>query len=658
MFRFVFCSCYKYAKNDYLYISDYAGNFIYHPDPHLNGTNSSNLKDLHGKLIVTPMIQKARMNGEVYHDYWWNRLGEDQPGHKLTYTKDLPDWGWVVGSGVYLDDIRHETAGRRAEIIASLRDYLRSTKIAENGYMYIFDGDLNMIIHPNTNIEGTNFSALKNPITGKSIGAELMAAARSSDNKLVYKWDKPSDPGHYIYDKVAWVRYLPEYDYYVASSVYVDDLLSGGKQLAARLFQVAIATIVFLTFCGVVLIYNITRALKILATTANQVVSGDFTGKAAVNRKDEIGQLGDSFNRMVDKLKEQIDNLESGVEERTVSSSLLVEELEQKNMETRTLKEANEILQACRNDSEVFQAVSLIVQKTIPDIYGSLFSLVYEGQRLEVVTDWNAEKSNVGCIYEYDSCLALRRGSIYIFEDMAKQLPSPHLDSDVSPGCSVCIPITAYGETFGILHLELSRLKNDQLSSRRIQLLENVAEYTANTLANLRLRSRLQQQSIRDPLTDLFNRRYMEEAMRHEENRALRNGSQVAIIMLDIDHFKQFNDAYGHDAGDEILQLLGQLLKSHFRESDMPCRYGGEEFVVILPEISLEQCVKKAEQLRLVTRERIKIYRQGKDIGITLSLGVAIFPLHGESLGMVLKRADEALYQAKERGRDMVVSTE
>jgi diguanylate cyclase (GGDEF)-like protein len=241
---------------------------------------------------------------------------------------------------------------------------------------------------------------------------------------------------------------------------------------------------------------------------------------------------------------------------------------------------------------------------------------------------------------------------------MAKQLPCPHLDSDVSSGSSVCIPITAYGETFGILHLEFSRLKNDQLSSRRIQLLENVAEYTANTLANLRLRSRLQQQSIRDPLTDLFNRRYMEEAMRHEENRALRNGSQVAIIMLDIDHFKQFNDAYGHDAGDEILQLLGQLLKSHFRESDMPCRYGGEEFVVILPEISLEQCVKKAEQLRLVTRERITIYRQGKDIGITLSLGVAIFPLHGESLGMVLKRADEALYQAKERGRDMVVSTE
>ncbi|MCK5915900.1 MAG: cache domain-containing protein, partial [Deltaproteobacteria bacterium] len=414
------------------------------------------------------------------------------------------------GSGVYLNDIQHETAVRREEIIAFLRDYLRSTKIAANGYMYIFDGDLNMIIHPNSNIEGTNFSSLENPVSGKSVGKELMAVATASNNKLVYKWDKPSDPGHYVYDKVAWVRYLPEYDYYVASSVYMEDLLSSGKQLAARLFQVAIFTIIFLTVCGLALIHNMTQALKTLALAANRVVSGDLTGKTNIRRKDEIGQLGHSFNRMVDKLKEQIDNLEAGVEDRTASLSLLVKQLEQNNTETNILKEANEMLQACRNDNEVFQAVRLIMQKAFPRAYGSLLSLIYEGQRLKVVVDWNCEESSTGDVHGYDSCFALRRGSTYLLENLEKQLPCPHMGSRVLES-TICTPITAYGDTFGILHIEHPYGEDNDQSTRMISVIENVAEYTANTLANLHLRSRLQQQSIRDPLTDLFNRRYMEE---------------------------------------------------------------------------------------------------------------------------------------------------
>jgi len=650
-------SCFRYSSNDYLYISDYSGNIIYHPDPRQNGTNASELRDIYGKLVVTPMIEQARTNGDVFYDYWWKRLGNNEPSHKLTYTKNLQSWGWVIGSGVYLDDIKRETAARRGETISFLRDYLRSTKIAANGYMYIFDGDLNMIIHPNANIEGTNFSTLKNPVSGKLIGQELMAVASSSNNKFVYKWDKPSDPGHYVYDKVAWVRYLPEYDYYVASSVYMDDLLSSGKQLATRLFQVAVFTIIFLTVCGLALIYNVTHALKKLAMAANRIVSGDLSGKADIRRKDEIGQLGHSFNRMVDKLKEQIDNLEAGVEERTTTLSLLVKRLERNNIETNMLKEANEMLQACRNDNEVYQTVRLVMQKAFPGVYGALFSLIYDGQRLEVVADWNYEKCDTGSVYDHDSCFALRRGTTYFLEDSDRQLPCPHVNSTVLSS-SVCIPVAAYGETFGILHMEHPYVEDKDQSIRMINLIENIAEYTANTLANLRLRSRLQQQSIRDPLTDLFNRRYMGEALRQEESRARRNDSQVAVIMLDVDHFKHFNDNYGHEAGDEILQILGQLLRNHFRDSDIPCRYGGEEFAIILPEISLDQCMVKAEQLRIETQKKVIIYRQGKDIGVTLSAGIALFPLHGETLTLVLKRADEALYKAKEKGRDMVVSAD
>lgn len=645
-------SCFRYDNNDYLYVCDYDANFIYHPDAELNGTNGSQLKDLNGRLIVVPMISGARSSSESYHDYWWNRLGAQSPIHKLTYSKNLPLWKWVIGSGVYLEDVKHETDLRKKELIASLREFVRSAKVATSGYLYIFDGDLNMIIHPNSNIEKTNFATMLNPLTGKSIGQELMDVAHNTDNHLLYTWDKPSDPGNYSYDKVAWVRYFAEYDYYIASSVYVDDLKSSGTVLATRLFQITLGAILLFALCGVALIYNVTSAIKRLALVADRIVGGDLTVKARVYRKDEIGQLGSSFNLMVDKLKEQIDTLEQRVVTRTTEQNVLVAALEQSNIETNMLKNANEMLGECRNPEEVFQAVRIIMLKAFPESSGSLFSLGYEGQRLEVVVDWNSSPSQVGRVYEYDACFAIRRGSSYVYDGDDSQLPCPHIGENFSR-VSVCVPISAYGDTFGILNLGCGSIANKDMQ-RSHGLVEDIAAYTASALANLRLRIRLHQQSIRDPLTGLYNRRYMDASLRQEENRARRNGTQVGIVMLDVDHFKRFNDTYGHEAGDEILRVLGKILRDHFRESDIVCRYGGEEFIVILPEIGTEQCRTKAEQLRGLVENNAYIFSDNEKLAITISLGVALFPLHGEEIRSVVKSADDALYQAKDKGRNVV----
>ena len=644
--------CFLYDNTNYLYICDYDANFIYHPDPELNGTNGSQLTDQNGRLVVVPMIKGARSGRESYHDYWWNRLGSESPSHKLTYSKDLPLWQWVIGSGVYLEDVKHETDLRKRELIASLREFVRSAKVATSGYLYIFDGDLNMIIHPNSNIEQTNFSTMLNSLTGNPLGQELMAVAHSADNRLLYTWDKPSDPGNYSYDKVAWVRYFPEYDYYLASSVYVDDLKNSGNVLATRLFQITLGAILIFALCGVALIYNVTSAIKRLALVADRIVGGDLTVKARAHRKDEIGQLGCSFNLMVDKLKEQIDTLEQRVVTRTAEQNVLVAALEQNNVETNMLKNANEMLGECRNPEEVFQAVRIIMLKAFPDSSGSLFSLGYEGQRLEVVVDWNSSPSQVGRAYEYDACFAIRRGSSYFYDGGESQLPCPHIGEKFSRP-SICVPISAYGETFGCLHLECGSLEGKDLP-RSQGLVEDIAAYTASALANLRLKVRLHQQSIRDPLTGLFNRRYMDAALQQEGNRASRNGAQVGIVMLDVDHFKRFNDTYGHEAGDEILRVLGKLLRDHFRESDIVCRYGGEEFIVILPDITAEQCRTKAEQLRALVEGSAYIFSDNEKLAITISLGVALFPLHGEEIRAVVKAADDALYQAKEKGRNVV----
>jgi diguanylate cyclase (GGDEF)-like protein len=161
--------------------------------------------------------------------------------------------------------------------------------------------------------------------------------------------------------------------------------------------------------------------------------------------------------------------------------------------------------------------------------------------------------------------------------------------------------------------------------------------------------------SIRDPLTGLFNRRYMEEAVAQEQHRTRRNELQLAVIMIDIDHFKQFNDNFGHDGGDAVLRALGAFLQKHVRGSDIACRYGGEEFMLILSPSTVEGAQQRAEKIREDAR-LLKVDHAGKDLGaITLSLGVAIFPDHASDTAAMIKAADVALYQAKRDGRDRVV---
>ncbi len=171
----------------------------------------------------------------------------------------------------------------------------------------------------------------------------------------------------------------------------------------------------------------------------------------------------------------------------------------------------------------------------------------------------------------------------------------------------------------------------------------------------MKLRTSLLHQSIRDPLTDLFNRRYLEETLEREVHRATRLQRTVAVIMLDIDHFKRFNDTFGHEAGDTLLRELGGFLKREIRGGDFACRYGGEEFVLILPEISPEDVRNSAERMREKIKELNVQYNNVVLDNITLSLGVALFPVHGTTGKAVLHATDEALYQAKHQGRDQVV---
>lgn len=186
-------------------------------------------------------------------------------------------------------------------------------------------------------------------------------------------------------------------------------------------------------------------------------------------------------------------------------------------------------------------------------------------------------------------------------------------------------------------------------------LAHTVSKQISLAFYNLKLKEQLRNDSIRDALTGLFNRRYLDESLKQEIIRAKRNQQPLSIIMVDVDHFKKFNDTYGHDVGDMVLREVAKFLQGQVRESDIVCRYGGEEITLILMNTPLGIAKQRAENICSGVRE-LSLQNQGEILpSLTVSLGVAGFPLDGTTGEEILQKADRALYQAKKTGRDRVV---
>lgn len=208
------------------------------------------------------------------------------------------------------------------------------------------------------------------------------------------------------------------------------------------------------------------------------------------------------------------------------------------------------------------------------------------------------------------------------------------------------------GDMIGLLHIEWP--EKSIIDNETREFIQNMGEMISLSISNIRLRETLRNQSIRDPLTGVFNRRYMEETLDREIPRALRKKASIGIMMMDIDHFKKFNDTFGHDAGDTVLQDISKTIQSAIRREDILCRYGGEEFIVILPEANLQITQIRAEQIRQQVHD-LELVHDNRPLGsITLSIGIAVYPENGMKGEDVIQAADKALYQAKETGRNKV----
>ena len=255
-------------------------------------------------------------------------------------------------------------------------------------------------------------------------------------------------------------------------------------------------------------------------------------------------------------------------------------------------------------------------------------------------------------MYSRDECWALRRGQAYVAgrdqPALVKHVP------ERAPTTTMCLPLLGHGDFIGVFHLASPREVDGDLRRRPTRFCEQLSL----TLANLQLREMLRVQSIRNPLTGLLNRRYTEETLERELRRSMRTQESLGVLMIDVDHFKKFNDTFGHEAGNLVLRELAGVLKARTRASDVASRMGGEEMVVILPGPDLEASRIKAEILREGV-SHLKLKHLGNLLGpVTISVGVASFPEHGQANDELFRAADTALYCAKHDGRNCVRTAE
>ncbi len=346
-------------------------------------------------------------------------------------------------------------------------------------------------------------------------------------------------------------------------------------------------------------------------------------------------------------------------------------ELEERARQVTDLNDMGDLLQASVNLEEAYEIVTHGVQKLFPDESGALGMHKGSSQFLENVLFWGDGEPSGPPVFEPEDCWALRRGHVHFVEDPRRAPLCQHLGEaavddtgavEESLSSYLCVPLMAQGETLGVLHLKHDPAHNHPylggLTEAKRELAVTAGKEIALALGNLKLRASLHAQSIRDPLTGLFNRRYMAETLERERYRALRQGLSFGVIMIDIDHFKRYNDRFGHEAGDLVLQELGKFLQTRARREDIVCRFGGEEFVIVLSEAALEITERRAEELREEVKQ-LRLRHEGQVLGVvSMSFGVASFPQHGSTEKEVLRAADAALYRAKAAGRDRVVVAE
>lgn len=387
------------------------------------------------------------------------------------------------------------------------------------------------------------------------------------------------------------------------------------------------------------------RSGRIISTAARPMVDGGYV----VTFTDVTRQRRESAD--LDEAKKA-----SELAQAQAMETLENEKLRQ--FEASMLAELGDWLQTCKSLDELFVVLKDYMCQLMPQSRGELY--IYSNSRdvLDSAVSWG--NTDIHDHIKADACWALRRGRNYSHLPDKISFECPHVQDQEteSSGDYICVPIIAHGDTVGLLHIQFQTNVSDQQGVRSPHsFAAQCGELISLAIANVKLRDELHHQSTRDPLTGLFNRRFFLESMRNELKLQERRDGSFGLVSFDADQFKSFNDNHGHDAGDIILRAVADVMNALFSDDEVLCRYGGEEFTVLLPGASRNSTLEAAERLRARVQD-ISVTYAGRTLPtVTISCGVASYPYDGSEVQSILKNADDALYLAKDEGRNRVIDS-
>ena len=356
---------------------------------------------------------------------------------------------------------------------------------------------------------------------------------------------------------------------------------------------------------------------------------------------------------------------------RDISERKALEQQNEAMRETEALRQSERQLLALTSEwlysAKSFQELLMVVQRAmhtlIPEADGALY--IYNADRtgLDLATSWGSLPDFAPHIAQ-DDCWALRRGRAYAFGLKPIEFVCDHVTKPGTP--YFCLPIIAHGETIGLMHIVFDgfedggvmRHMRDQVLRNRWDVSLICAEQISLAVANVRLRQELQDRSTRDPLTGMWNRRWFMDRATRALSAAQPQGQNLSLVMIDVDHFKRFNDQFGHDAGDLVLTELGAILRARVSDTVLPARLGGEEFVILCPDTPHDRAAALADTLRAEVAALKLTHNTVALPQVTLSCGIASYPAHGARIDQIMQAADRALYQAKAQGRDRSIIAE
>ncbi|MDM8515666.1 cache domain-containing protein [Desulfobacterales bacterium HSG16] len=659
-----------FGKTGYSYVIDSKGNLVIHPK--LN-TNIYESKDANGRMFIKEICEKK--TGKII--YPWKNPGEVSPREKLVIFNYIKELDWIVASSSYLEEIHAPLKIIKYTIVAIFclmlclvfpltwwisLSIIQPLQKVMNGFssgiegnfskrldMSPIGGEIGMLADYYNKfmcrLEDYNNKLIESEKNYRSIFENAVEGIFRSSPKGKFISSNPSGalllgystPGELIRNHSD-----------IAKTLYVDPT---DRDIFIRSLEKHNVITSFETR-----LYNKNKKIVWVCLNA-RAVRDDMEDIAYIE-----GFMTDITERkqMEDAMMKSHTELEQKIKERTAELSARVKELEQHNIQANLLRNFSEMLQACQNIQETYTIIEKYISKFFPDDSGIIFKFSRNMTTLNPALSWGDPLMNHKAFTKND-CWALRQGKPYLVNDSDNSLCCTHISQTPSSGY-FCVPMIAPGKGAGLIYLQFSAEKSDiptkqtmQSKAMKQHILITIAEHLALAQTNLELRESLLIQSMQDQLTGLYNRHYLRKTLETKFTCIKDKKSSMGIIMIDIDNFKNFNDTYGHTGGDAVLHSFGTYLKKKTGDKDIACRYGGEEFMLILLDRSLEKTHEKAEEICSYVRNKLKIDYNGRIHSITISMGVAEYPDHGETVEDIIKAADTALYQAKANGRDQVI---